>query len=162
MAASEVKHLRWVVILIYWCHKVTWNLSPYFYRFVFLHTAVGVFVCVFLTCCACHGNCGAFFSTGLSTDSQLFSYCLLPSSVSVISCCHICPCDEIFILILTLYQLSAGLFVATELAHMCFPGKVAFQVDTLKDWIANWFAQVCVSSSLFHSNLSDLEVDTKN
>lgn len=89
---------------------------------------MGVVECFLQARCACHGNRGAFFlSLGLSTDSQLFSCCLLPSSVSVISCCHICSCDEIFILIPTQCQLSAGLFVATELAHMCFARKRLFK-----------------------------------
>ena len=74
-----------------------------------------------------------FFSSGLPTVSHLFSYCLLPSSVCVVSCCHVCPCDVSFILIPTLRQLSAGLFGDTELAHMNFARKVSFQVNTKKD-----------------------------
>lgn len=51
-----------------------------------------------------------FFLPVLPAVSQLFSHCLLPSSVSVMSCCHICPCDISFILIPTSHQLSKGLF----------------------------------------------------
>lgn len=77
-----------------------------------------------------------FLIPPLPTVSQLLSCCLLPSSVSVMSCCHICPHDVSFILIAASRRLSKAPFPpiamisAASLPTYILLEKVAFQLDT--------------------------------
>lgn len=89
---------------------------------------------------------GFFFSSssGSPTVSERFPYCLLPSFVIVMSCCHICSCDASFVYPSPTPGLYGAFHWHRAYPHVFFSGSSFFEELQRLNWIGDWFAQVCI------------------